>query len=72
MFIWRGRRHRVAQADGHERLHGEWWREAGHEADTPYAVRDYFQVETATGGRCWQFRLGDGETVATGQMKSFI
>jgi protein ImuB len=72
MFIWRGRRHRVAQADGPERLHGEWWREAGHEADTPYAVRDYFQVETATGGRYWLFRLGDGETVATGPMKWFI
>lgn len=72
MFIWRGRRHRVAQADGPERLHGEWWREAGHEAETPYAVRDYFQVETATGGRYWLFRLGDGESPATGPMKWFI
>ncbi len=72
MFIWRGARHRVARADGPERLHGEWWREAGHEADTPYAVRDYFQVETTTGGRYWLFRLGDGERVATGPMKWFI
>lgn len=72
MFVWRGRRHRVARADGPERLHGEWWREAGHEADTPYAVRDYFQVETTTGGRYWLFRLGDGERVATGPMRWFI
>ena len=72
MFVWRGRRHRVSRADGPERLHGEWWREAGHEADTPYAVRDYFQVETATGGRYWLFRLGDGERVATGPMRWFI
>lgn len=72
MFIWRGKRHRVAQADGPERLHGEWWREGGHEADTPYTVRDYFQVETATGGRYWIFRLGDGERVDTGPMRWFI
>lgn len=72
MFIWRGKRHRVAQADGPERLHGEWWREGGHEADMPYAVRDYFQVETTTGGRYWLFRLGDGELPVTGPMKWFI
>ncbi|PZQ51114.1 MAG: nucleotidyltransferase [Novosphingobium pentaromativorans] len=72
MFIWRGRRHRVAQADGPERLHGEWWRESGHEADTPYTVRDYFQVETAAGGRYWIFRLGDGESADTGPMRWFI
>ena len=42
MFVWRGHRFRVAQADGPERLHGEWWRETGHEAAMPYAVGDYF------------------------------
>lgn len=72
MFIWRGKRHRIAQADGPERLHGEWWRDGGHEAETPYSVRDYFQVETTGGGRYWLFRLGDGERVATGPMKWFI
>ena len=72
MFVWRGKRHRVARADGPERMHGEWWREAGHEADNPYAVRDYFQVETATGARYWIFRLGDGESPATGPMRWFI
>ena len=72
MFTWRGQRHRIAQADGPERLYGEWWRERGHEAVTPYAVRDYFQVETVTGGRYWLFRLGDGERPSTGPMRWFI
>jgi protein ImuB len=72
MFVWRGKRHRVARADGPERLHGEWWREAGHEAESPYALRDYFQVETTTGARYWLFRLGDGENPATGPMRWFV
>lgn len=72
MFVWRGKRFRVAQADGPERLHGEWWRDQGHEADQPLAVRDYYQVETSTGGRYWLFRLGDGENPATGPMRWFI
>ena len=72
MFRWRGRRYRIAQADGPERLHGEWWRAAGHEADTPYIVRDYYQVETQSGERYWVFRLGDGERPATGPMRWFI
>ena len=72
MFIWRRKRFRVAQADGPERLHGEWWREAGHEADQPFLVRDYYQVETVTGGRYWLFRQGDGENPATGPMRWFI
>jgi len=72
MFVWRGKRFRVARADGPERLHGEWWRERGVEADRPYVVRDYFQVETMTGGRYWIFRLGDGENPATGPMRWFL
>lgn len=72
MFIWRGKRFRVTQADGPERLHGEWWRERGAEADMPYAVRDYFQVETTSGGRYWIFRLGDGENPASGPMRWFV
>lgn len=72
MFIWRRKRYRVTQADGPERLHGEWWREAGHEADQPFLVRDYYQVETVTGGRYWLFRQGDGENAATGPMRWFI
>lgn len=72
MFVWRGQRYRITQADGPERLHGEWWREAGHEADMPYAVRDYFQVETTSGSRYWLFRLGDGEMPSTGPMRWYI
>ena len=72
LFIWRGERYRVAQADGPERLHGEWWRESGQEAEAPYTVRDYYQVETQAGARFWLFRLGDGEHASTGPMIWFI
>ncbi|GLI97030.1 DUF6504 family protein [Sphingobium sp. BS19] len=72
MFVWRGKRFKVTQADGPERLHGEWWRERGHEAQQPFAVRDYYQVETETGGRYWLFRMGDGTNPATGPMRWFI
>ena len=72
MFIWRGRHFRVAGADGPERLHGEWWRERGMEASLPLAVRDYYQVETTSGGRYWLFRQGDGENPATGPMRWFL
>ncbi len=71
-FVWRGKRHRVAQADGPERLHGEWWRERGAETETPLSVRDYFQVETTSGGRYWLFRLGDGENASTGPMHWYL
>ena len=72
MFLWRGKRFRVTQADGPERLHGEWWRNQGHEADLPFTVRDYYQVETTSGGRYWLFRLGDGENTVTGPMRWFL
>ena len=65
----RGRRYRVTQGDGPERLHGEWWREAGAESALPMAVRDYYQVEAGTGGRYWLFRLGDGQNPASGPMR---
>ena len=72
LFVWRGRRYRVTQGDGPERLHGEWWREAGAESALPMAVRDYYQVETETGGRYWLFRLGDGQNRASGPMRWFL
>jgi protein ImuB len=72
MFIWRRRRFRVTGADGPERLHGEWWRTSGMEAIMPLAVRDYYQVETTSGGRYWLFRQGDGENTATGRMRWFL
>ncbi|MDF0544104.1 DNA polymerase Y family protein [Sphingobium sp. H39-3-25] len=71
-FVWRGKRRKVIQADGPERLQGEWWRAKGQEADIPYLVRDYFQVEVEGGGRYWLFRLGDGQWSPTGPMAWFI
>lgn len=72
LFIWRRKRYRVTQGDGPERLHGEWWRDSGIEADKALTIRDYYQVETQTGGRYWLFRLGDGTSHATGNMRWFI
>lgn len=72
MFIWRGKRYRVTQGDGPERLHGEWWRDAGAEGEQPLSVRDYYQVETMSGGRYWLFRAGDGESASTGPMRWYI
>ena len=67
-FTWRGVRRRVKQADGPERIFGEWWRRDG-EVD---AVRDYFQIEDQDGGRYWVFRRGDGEQAITGDLTWFI
>jgi protein ImuB len=72
LFIWRRKRYRVAQGDGPERLQGEWWQGGGIEGETHLTVRDYYQVETETGGRYWLFRLGDGVNPATGSMRWFI
>jgi protein ImuB len=72
LFVWRGKRFRVTQGDGPERLHGEWWRDAGVEGEQPFTVRDYYQVETMSGGRYWLFRAGDGESASTGSMRWFI
>ncbi|NYF32550.1 DNA polymerase Y family protein [Sphingopyxis sp. JAI108] len=72
LFIWRRKRYRVTHGDGPERLQGEWWRDGGIEGETHLTVRDYYQVETETGGRYWLFRLGDGVNPATGSMRWFI
>jgi len=72
MFVWRRKRYRVTQGDGPERLHGEWWRDGGIEGETPLSVRDYYQVETTSGGRYWLFRLGDGVHSSTGSMRWFL
>ena len=55
-FTWRRRLHRVARADGPERIAEEWWtEEASAAAD---AVRDYYRVEDSEGRRFWLFRAG--------------
>lgn len=67
-FTWRGQRRRVANADGPERVFGEWWKHAGEQS----AVRDYFQVEDDAGERFWLFRAGDGENPRTGSQAWFL
>jgi protein ImuB len=57
LFIWRKARHRVAKADGPERILGEWWLS---ESETKL-VRDYYRVETVDGTRYWLFRDGPAE-----------
>lgn len=67
-FTWRGVRHRVARADGPERIFGEWWKRDAEAA----AVRDYFRVENGAGERFWIYRAGDGEDGATGSQRWFL
>lgn len=53
-FRWNCETHQVAQAHGPERIETAWWR-------GPSVRRDYYVVETETGGRYWLFRrLRDG------------
>ncbi|WP_406873008.1 DNA polymerase Y family protein [Aminobacter sp. P9b] len=52
-FRWRRAMHRVARAEGPERIAPEWWRE---ETDAP--TRDYYRVEDADGRRYWLYRQG--------------
>jgi protein ImuB len=55
--VWRRIRHRVARADGPERITGEWWK-----ADRERALfRDYYRVENDKGARFWIFRDGLAE-----------
>jgi protein ImuB len=60
-FRWRGVLHQVAQAEGPERIAGEWWRQADNEVE-----RDYYVVEDAAGRHFWLYRAGiygrDGTT----------
>jgi protein ImuB len=52
-FRWRGEMHGVVQAQGPERIAGEWWRSR---ADQP--TRDYYLVEDESGHRFWIYREG--------------
>ena len=52
-FRWRGHVHRVAHAEGPERIAPEWWRR-----EEPQPTRDYFLVEDEGGRRFWLFREG--------------
>jgi protein ImuB len=67
-FTWRRRRFRVRRADGPERIHGEWWRDAAERA----ATRDYWRVEDEDGRRFWLYRSGDGEDAETGDLRWYM
>ncbi len=59
MFRWRRRRHRVARADGPERIGPEWWLEEPGDAFSPQRrIRDYYRVEDTEGRRFWLYREG--------------
>lgn len=58
MFRWRRRQHRVARAEGPERIGPEWWREDVNELSSSHRVRDYYRVENADGRRFWVYREG--------------
>ncbi|MDB5460941.1 MAG: protein imuB [Caulobacteraceae bacterium] len=55
-FVWRRAAHRVAKAQGPERLSPEWWRPSP--AQGPHRTRDYYAVEDDVGRRFWLFRDG--------------
>lgn len=53
-FRWNSETHQVAWAHGPERIETAWWR-------GPCVRRDYYVIETETGGMYWLFRrLRDG------------
>ena len=68
VITWRGRRRKIARADGPERIFGEWWQRPRE----LQAVRDYFVVEDEQGERLWIYRSGDGVDTATGSHLWFV
>jgi protein ImuB len=52
-FVWRRVTHRIARAEGPERIAMEWWR-----TNTLGLTRDYFRVEDEAGLRFWVYRDG--------------
>jgi protein ImuB len=54
-FTWRRVAHRVAKAQGPERLSPEWWRPEPRQGAR---TRDYYAVEDEAGHRYWLFREG--------------
>lgn len=51
MFVWRRCHHKVARAEGPERISPEWWCE-----EKIPAGRDYYRVEDESGQRFWLYR----------------
>ena len=68
-FRWRRLRHRVARAEGPERIAPEWWHDHGAAA----AIRDYYRIEDMDGRRFWVFRAGlYGAAAAPGAPRWFL
>ena len=66
---WRRRPQRIVQAQGPERIAGEWWRAANlagvcldnaerTTASLEAGTRDYWRIEDASGRRLWLYREG--------------
>jgi protein ImuB len=51
LFVYQNELHKIAKADGPERIEREWWLEEGE-------FRDYYTVEDELGQRYWLFRSG--------------
>lgn len=51
LFVYKNKIHKIARADGPERIEQEWWLQQGQH-------RDYYRVEDEEGCRYWIFRLG--------------
>jgi protein ImuB len=56
-FRHRGALHRVARADGPERIAPEWWMPSHQGASD--GTRDYYRIEDAQGRRFWIYRMLD-------------
>ncbi len=60
LFRYNGKLHKIAKADGPERIEQEWWLQQGQH-------RDYYAVEDEEGQRYWLFRLGHYDAAKTYQ-----
>jgi protein ImuB len=60
LFRYKGKLHKIAKADGPERIEQEWWLQQGQH-------RDYYAVEDEEGQRYWLFRLGHYDVAKTYQ-----
>lgn len=59
LFRWRRQPHRVAAAEGPERIEAEWWEhDGGHDPERAQPWRDYYRIEDESGRRFWVYRLG--------------
>lgn len=63
-FSWRRVDHRIARAQGPERIAPEWWQTDALTGTSTARTRDYYLVEDDQGRRYWLFRhglYGEGE-----------